>query len=206
VADNVAITAGSGTTIATDESAGNVHYQVVKLADGTNAGTTQIPGSVNGLYVQGQVAADAAVAGNPVLLGGKALAFGTAVTAVNADADSVALLADRHGLLYVATYHPTSWVYAVSTGAALTDTEVAAAGGAGLCHYVTDIVFAASAAANVYFEEAAATVMGPFYLVGAGSFAISFKTPRKLTAATALTVTTSLAAAHSVEVHGFTAA
>lgn len=34
MADNVAITAGSGTTIATDDVTG-VHYQYIKLADGT---------------------------------------------------------------------------------------------------------------------------------------------------------------------------
>ncbi len=41
MANNVAITAGSGTTVATDE-AGSAHYQVVKLADGTEDSTTRI--------------------------------------------------------------------------------------------------------------------------------------------------------------------
>lgn len=41
MADNVAITAGSGTTVATDDAAG-VHFQRVKLVDGTLDSTTAI--------------------------------------------------------------------------------------------------------------------------------------------------------------------
>lgn len=51
MADNVAITAGSGTTIATDDISG-VHYQRVKLVDGTLDGTSAIGGdATNGLDV-----------------------------------------------------------------------------------------------------------------------------------------------------------
>lgn len=54
MADNVAITAGSGTTIATDEVAVNggttAHVQYVKLVDGSGNGTTGLPGDANGLY------------------------------------------------------------------------------------------------------------------------------------------------------------
>mgnify|MGYP001600632907 CR=1 FL=1 len=51
MADNVAVTAGSGTTIATDDVAG-VHYQRVKLVDGTLEGTGAIGGdAANGLDV-----------------------------------------------------------------------------------------------------------------------------------------------------------
>lgn len=54
MADNVAITAGSGTTIKTDD-AGGAHYQIVKLADGTADATTVIAagggGEANALRV-----------------------------------------------------------------------------------------------------------------------------------------------------------
>lgn len=51
MADNVDITAGTGTTIATDQ-VGAVHYQRVKLVDGTLDSTTAIPGdATNGLDV-----------------------------------------------------------------------------------------------------------------------------------------------------------
>lgn len=48
MADNVAITAGSGTTIATDDIS-TVHYQRVKLVDGTLDSTVAIPGNSSGL-------------------------------------------------------------------------------------------------------------------------------------------------------------
>lgn len=47
MADNVAITAGSGTTISTDD-VGGVHYQEVKLIDGTADSTTPIAVDVGG--------------------------------------------------------------------------------------------------------------------------------------------------------------
>lgn len=44
MADNVAITAGAGTSIATDD-VGGAHYQRVKLHDGTDGSSTAIPGT-----------------------------------------------------------------------------------------------------------------------------------------------------------------
>ena len=55
MADNVAITAGTGTAVATDEvsvdGAATAHVQYVKLVDGTANGTAGIPGDSNGLEV-----------------------------------------------------------------------------------------------------------------------------------------------------------
>jgi hypothetical protein len=49
--DNVPITAGVGTTVATDEVSG-IHYQRMKLVDGTLEGTEAIGGdAANGLDV-----------------------------------------------------------------------------------------------------------------------------------------------------------
>lgn len=52
--DNVSITAGTGTVIATDEVAVNggsvAHVQYVKLTDGTADGTAGIPGGATGLW------------------------------------------------------------------------------------------------------------------------------------------------------------
>jgi hypothetical protein len=51
IADNVAWTAGSGTTIATDDVS-SVHFQKVKLVDGTADSSAAIPGdATNGLRV-----------------------------------------------------------------------------------------------------------------------------------------------------------
>jgi hypothetical protein len=50
MADNVAITAGSGTNIKTDQMPDNTHVQFIKLMDGTSDGTGQIAGdAANGL-------------------------------------------------------------------------------------------------------------------------------------------------------------
>lgn len=54
MADNVPITAGSGTNVATDEVAVNggttAHVQFLKQVDGRSNGTDGIPGDVNGLW------------------------------------------------------------------------------------------------------------------------------------------------------------
>lgn len=65
MADNVAITAGAGTSVATDDVAG-IHFQRIKLVDGTADSAVAIPGdAANGLdvdvtRVQGTVAVSAA--------------------------------------------------------------------------------------------------------------------------------------------------
>lgn len=55
MADNVAITAGSGTAVATDEvqvdGAALAHVQFVKLVDGTANGTAGVPGTAQGLAI-----------------------------------------------------------------------------------------------------------------------------------------------------------
>ena len=50
MADGVAITAGSGTTIATDETAAG-HVQINKLAISTDASSTLVPATADGLAV-----------------------------------------------------------------------------------------------------------------------------------------------------------
>jgi hypothetical protein len=60
MADNINITAGSGTPVWTDDLSGSVggHAQYLKLADGTDGGTARIPGDANrGLKVNPGVVA-----------------------------------------------------------------------------------------------------------------------------------------------------
>lgn len=87
MADNVAITAGSGTSVATDDVAG-IHFQRVKLVDGTADSAAAIPGdAANGLdvdvtRVQGTVAVSAAALPLPsgAATAAKQPALGTAGT------------------------------------------------------------------------------------------------------------------------------
>lgn len=82
MADGVAITAGSGTTILTDDTGATGHAQVVKLAISTDASPTLIPAdAANGIDVdvtrvqgvvdvEGPAANGATATGNPVIIGG----------------------------------------------------------------------------------------------------------------------------------------
>lgn len=97
--DNVPLTPGSGTLIAADEVVdgvlGTVEVQYVKLMSGALDSTAKIGGSADGLYTQGSVAHDAAVAANPLLVGGRASA--AAPTSVDADGDAVRAWFLRNG-------------------------------------------------------------------------------------------------------------
>jgi hypothetical protein len=91
VADNVDITAGAGTTVATDDVSG-VHYQRVKLVDGTLDSSDAIPGSAtdgllvnlganNDVSVSGTVTADAGTGPWPVTDNNGSLTVDGSVTA-----------------------------------------------------------------------------------------------------------------------------
>lgn len=185
-----------------DNNIGNVDIVTmpnVTLAAGTNTNE-----------VVGDAAHDAVVAGNPVLVAASSetMADSAPANRVSADGDATRVSA-TDGALFVIPTGPQSWSYHSDGSTALTDASVHAAPGAGLSLYVTDIVVSSGAATamNVFFEEGATKVLGPYYLeaVAGRGFALHFGTPKKITANTALTVTTSAAIAHCVDVTGFTA-
>lgn len=156
--------------------------------------------------IAGTVAHDSPDSGNPIKIGGRAdTTFQTAA----ADADRVDALFDVYGVQEMRTDHPNRWSYHENSSSALTDTSVQAAPGAGLSVYITDIVFStgAATACNIFFEEGASTILGPYYLeaVAGRGLVISFRQPHKCTANTAVTVTTSAAIAHGLDVKGFIA-
>jgi hypothetical protein len=182
------------------------------IANGLAVDVTRLPASTNTLEVVGDVAHDVAAAGNPVLLAG--IAQDTDGTAppnrVNAEGDAVRLATDRDGSLYVRPHGPQVWSYHFDGSTAQTDTSVQAAPGVGLSLYVTDIVISlgAATALNVFFEEGTTTkVLGPYYLeaVNGRGLHVRFSTPKKITANTALTFTSSASVAHCVDVTGFIA-
>lgn len=169
----------------------------------------RLRGTTNGLQVIGSAAHNATAAGAPALAGAQMETMADSAPGTRADTDGDAnTLATTDGALYVAGRGPQSWSYHLNTSTAQTDTSVHALPGSNLSLYVTDIVFShdGTAAINLFFEEATTTVLGPFYLSAqAGGLAMHFQTPKKITANTALTLTTSASHAHSVEVLGFTA-
>lgn len=156
--------------------------------------------------VVGTIASGAADTGNPIKIGGRADT--TFVTAVD-DGDRVDALFDVYGSMYVRPDQPNKWSYHENSSSALTDASVQGAPVGGFSIYVTDIILSngSTSALNVFIEEATTTILGPYYLeaVPGRSIHIRFNTPKKCTAATAITATTSAAVAHSLDILGFIA-
>lgn len=187
------------------DAGGELQVDVLTLPNVTLAAGT------NTNEVVGDVAHSAGVAGNPVLVAGVAQAGDDTAppNRVDAESDATRLATDFDGAVYVRPHGPQVWSYHLNTSAAQTDATVHAAPGSGLSLYVGSIVFSSNAATaiNLFFEEGSTTVLGPFYLeaVAGRGLAITFNPPKKITADTALTLTTSAAIPHSVDVTGFTA-
>ena len=81
-----------------------------------------------------------------------------------------------------------------------------AAPGLGLSIYITDIMFSVSVvtAFSILLESGTTTtIMGPFYSESISPHVISFHTPKKVPDNTALTITSTGALAHSIEILGF---
>lgn len=144
MADNVPITAGAGTSIATDDVSG-VHYQKVKLDVGGDGASVPV---VDRVPITGQVAHDAANAGNPVVSGAEAIAHGANPTAVAA-ADATKLYANRAGVLFVIGGHPNVKSATYLTTGAQTDDNVLAAIASGTKYVITRISITLDEAATV---------------------------------------------------------
>lgn len=106
MSDNVAITAGVGTTIATDDVSGT-HYQYVKLVDGTADATGKIGGDAsNGLdvdvtRVQGTVTTAPAVASTATLSNVNDTASSTSLVASNSSRKGLIVYNDSTSTLYL---------------------------------------------------------------------------------------------------------
>jgi hypothetical protein len=189
MADTVAITAGSGTTIATDHvslNGVNQHVQYVKILSGADGGTgrlsvttggtltiTAIQGTAASLNAQvvGSVAHDAASSGNPVRVGLKARSTLSNVTAV-ASHDVTDAYGDLDGVLLTRTHVPlgqllTSRVGPTTAAAATFSTFTATTL---LRNYVTNVSIynnsATAVAGAVHFLNGS-TSTALFYVVGA---------------------------------------
>lgn len=187
MADGVAITAGSGTTILTDDTGATGHAQVVKLAISTDGSPTLIPAdATNGLMTGGGIAHDSADSGNPHKIGAKAIAGVSTGTAVAA-ADRTNLVAGLDGVLIVRPYCGLEDIVSAritnTTGSVV---DILAAQGAGVKVYLTAITLYNSSTANVFADILdGATVKWTVPLAAKGGATINFTVPLAGTANTA---------------------
>ncbi len=191
MADNVAVTAGTGTTIATDDVGGAQHQRVKVTwgADGVgndaNA-TTPLP-----VTTYGPAAHDAAVSGNPVRIGARART--TEMAAVASD-DATDLVADKFGKLVVrqnAVGAVTCNSRTASTITNTSDAELKAAPGASnrLCIAYIGLSNAdASVTTWVDIKDGATTIAQVFLPALGGQAQLNLPMPLQLTANTALNI------------------
>jgi len=154
-----------------------------------NVDIVTLPASTNTLEVVGDVAHDAAAAGNPVLTAARATASVEGLTEVAA-ADSTFIAADLSGVQIVRQcVVPQEIVtYSVSNTAG---TEIAVtgldAGGAGIHNYVSSIIIHNAHATTMGFVQlldgSGGTVLATFPAPATGGTAMSFPVPLKQTTA-----------------------
>ena len=190
------------------DSSGN---QNVAIAAGTNnigdVDVLTLPG------VAGTAAHDAAISGNPVRIGARAL---TADFTAVAAGDTVDLAATTTGKLinYPFALPGSSWSYAAASGGITNTTGVTikASGGAGVRNYVTCLTIVnahTTVGTDVQIRDGASgTVLHRFYAMAAGGGVREmFNVPLRGTAATLLEVACgTTGAAVYVNAQGFTAA
>lgn len=172
----------------------------VTLAAGTNTNE-----------VVGDVAHDSPVGGNPLLQGLEGRS--TAPTAVGSG-DVVRALATLLGkqVVYPYAIPAETWQYAGPTGG-ITDTAddaIQAAGGAGVRHYVTSLTVVnshATVSTEVVVKDGSTVIHRGYAAAAGGGYALTFPTPLRGTAATALNVACiTTGSATVVSASGFSAA
>jgi hypothetical protein len=179
-------------------AAGDNNIGNVDIVSGTVTTVTTLTG--------GGIAHDSADSGNPHKIGYKAYSpDGTTPGTAVAEGDRTDAKADLDGRQLVNVEHPRWWSYHENSSNALTDTSVQSAPGAGFQIVVTEIMVSTGAATalNVFFEEGSTKVLGPWYLEAVAGRGLFWKGNKHITANTALTITTSAAIAHSVDIQGY---
>ena len=143
--------------------------------------------------------ANTALTDRPLILGGIAKAFdATAPGNVSAEDDIVRGIFDMNRRQYVNTVHPEFWSFhtdVAATATAISGKSIQAAPGANESIFVTDVVISTSAVTGgveIVFLEGSTNILGPYFfenaVTGRGAV-IQFKTPKQITANTALLMT-----------------
>ena len=166
--------------------------------------------TTNTVLVQGAIAHDSNMNGNPVRVGARAV--NAAYTTV-ANNDAADLITTLQGVLVTRPWQipELEWSYAAVAGGIVNTTDVvlAAAPAAGLRRYVTSIQVqnAGAVATDLLLKDGATTIWRCFCPANMPLTEISFDNPLKATAATALNAACSVTgSAIYVNAQGFTAA
>jgi hypothetical protein len=159
--------------------------------------------------LNGQSAHDAAVAGAPVRLAGRALSAAYATVSTGDTAD---LMTTLQGVLTVRPYTipELEWSYAAASGGIIntTDVALAAAAGAGLRRYITSMTLSnnSATATEVVLKDGATIIWRGHLPANAPNVPIQFNNPLKTSANAALNVACiTTAAAVYVNAQGYTA-
>lgn len=133
---------------------------------------------------------------------------GTDPTAVSAEGDAANLRTDMNRILLVNQTHPRFWHVSADYASAQTNASVKAAPGAGLSLYITDLTISNGATAGniTLLDGSGGTVLYEVYPAINGGAVLSLRSPIKLTANTALCLTSTSCTTHSIFVSGYIAA
>lgn len=194
---------------------GDVDILTIAAGDNNigNVDIVSLPASTNTLEVVGDAAHDAAIAGNPVRLAGRALTADYTAVAAGDTADIITTLTGKV-VVYPYANPNQQWTYAAASGGITTQTAVTvnAAAGAGIRNYVTSAQIinghATVSTEVLIVDGAAGTVLWRGWAQAAGGgISVKFDPPLRGTANTLIevdNVTTGSAVYYNLQ--GFTAA
>ena len=133
---------------------------------------------------------------------------GTDPTAVSAEGDAAALRTDMNRILLVNQTHPRGTTVSADYASAQTNTSVIAAPGASLSIYITDIMLSNGATAGnvTLLDGSGGTVKWEAYPAVNGGAVLNLRQPIKLTANTALCITSTTVTTHSIFIGYYIAA
>lgn len=133
---------------------------------------------------------------------------GTDPLAVSVEGDVGALRSDPNRILLVNQSHPRWFNVSADYASAQTNTVVQAAPGASLSLHITDLVISNGATAGniTLLDGSGGTVKFEIYPAINGGVSLSLRNPIKLTANTALCITSTTVTTHSIFVSGYIAA
>jgi len=213
-----AATTGAGDLAKAEDAAhasGDVGIQMLAVRMATPADLSGTDGDYEPLQldngrlwtsVQGNAAHDAAVSGNPVLIGGEAKETDGTDPGSVAEGDVSRLKTDLNGRVLVNTAHPALASANDNQSTAQTATSIVAAPAADLSIYLTDVTVSALTAQTIKLHDEDDNVIVPIMYLGAnGSVPMTFKNPIRLTHAKALEYTSTAAVAHSIVVNYYIA-